>query len=367
MSTKGLILGRQLGSFAYAAHAADFRDWFAAQTGAVDPVFEEGPAHGYTTDDAVYSGACSLPNGDALCFPFDATTADIVRAADLSIDHMGAHHGGSNQAYGGGALWTETTAILSPFAATKVEYVDLVSGVCTEGPTVNGGSAGGFRGCCITMANGRPVAVFAPGTATVIGLLWLDTLAWQNGPSLTNCRTAQTLSDGKVMFGRGGTGLPAVIYDVAAASLTTGTNPGGTWGTLLMPTLRNQALFGPSNTSAVRTYSTEDATLQRTSSGTVASADTLGVAFAPNGDVILPPFDKTSIPYYDPRTNLLVAGLSITNAAGDAFGGARPLPDGRMLFIPWKSPTFGVYTHLDATVGPYPYVAMASPFFGNAP
>ncbi|MFT8016128.1 hypothetical protein ACMYL1_23150, partial [Salmonella enterica subsp. enterica serovar Enteritidis] len=72
----------------------------------------------------------------------------------------------------------------------------------------------------------------------------------------------------------------------------------------------------------------------------------LGAALAPDGRVILAPFNSTNVGIFDPSDDSYTSGPAHGEGAA-AFLGAALAPDGRVILAPFNSSNVGIFDPSD--------------------
>ena len=347
-------------TFNFGAHAQIMKDLWAAQTGAVDPTLNNGPAHSYTPgSSAIYGNGRALwgpyGSGKVACAPLSATKTGIFDSSDSTWSELDAHGEGS-AAFVDVLQVSEEWLLLVPDSSDYIGWQNLRTGEYIRGAAHGHGNTA-YTGGVLCLRRGRLTAVLVPSAAT--SPLYVDilnrTIEHSTATSITGINFG-----GRLMAETGFVLMQSYYLNVETdtATYAGSTQPQG-YRPILLPSRR---LITPP--FAASRWFTKDFAFNTTKQSDIweTGNKVRGGAFAPNGDIIGAPYDTDLIPYYNYAANTVTSGPVITGST--MFSGAVLMPNLRILLIPRTVDKFYIYDHLDTTVAvSNSNIAICGPYF----
>lgn len=364
------------GSFnrSFAGHRYQIEKVIAEQTGSLNPQFIAGAAHSFSTATlAAFNGGCVMPSGVCVFAPSSAPFVGIYDYATDTIQES-SPHGQPVRAFCGAAAVDDKYAALIPYASRNVYFVNVKTGSIERGPAHGRTAVDAFSGGAITEdADGRPILVMTPTGSDRIGIVYLDSREYVNGPALTGYRGAQLLPNGHVAFFSVGHTL--AVYDpVKGITYTPYDQSSGSQGAVVLPDGR--FTMDSSHKSAFSTITPSKETTGWPYTNSAAFSPNVsnkhnGIRLAPNGDLIGIPGEKATMTIYTPPSpknyrGSFVDGPTLPAAPGpDKFSGGLMVPNGDIIMIPDRSQRVGIYRHMDNAKG-FPIEVCASRYYGSS-
>lgn len=247
-----------------------------------------------------------------------------------------------NDKFHGAINLPDDRVMFIPYSKGNIGFYTPSTGVYTEGPAVNVGTAR-YRGGCFHTDTG--LVVMAPQLSPYIGLFDTKTDEFILGPNtgITGFHGAVVSSlTGKVILIPGSS--PNVgIFDPVTKVFTQGAAHGGTTTTYFssgeeLP--NGKILLVPYSAGSFKLYDPVTDTITAGPTG-IASASFHGSVKLTNGDVVCVPYSATTVSIYRWQSNTM---YNVTGPAGGAkFRYGAMAPDGRVVFCPYSYDRVGWY------------------------
>ena len=358
----------------FAGHRYQIEKVIKGQAGVLNPQYIQGAQHTFnTTSLSAFNGGCLTANGVCVFAPWHAPYAGVYDYVSNTFNETGGH-GMTATSFCGAAMVDDRYVAFIPYAAAYVCFLNIATGVIERGPAHLKSTLSAFSGGAVTEdSEGRSILVMAPTGSNKLGIVYLDSREYADGPTLTGCRGAQLLPNGHVaMFS---VGITLTIYDpVKNVTYTPYDQSSGSVGGVVLPDGR--LTMDSSNKSA---FSTITPTAGLTGWPYVNSAAFSpnssnkynGIKLLPNGDLAAIPGEKSTITLYTPPSpknykGVITDGPTLPATPGpDKFSGGLMAPNGDIIMIPDRSQYVGIYRHMDNAKG-FPIEVCASRYYGSA-